>query len=160
MIPLDAKSALATLTCALVLGCSSPESGGTPAADSVIGQSAEGVDTTRTVLSGLTLIAFYPLGSPGEEPSEDLSAALDDFSQHLSAARDSLSALGFRVETQPVDSTRIVQDTLGVAFQLPKDSADVGYYFAAPGGPPMIIYGVRTSTEIVERARDFVSRKP
>ena len=100
------------------------------------------------------------MGSPGEEPSEDLSAALDDFSQHLSAARDSLRAMGFRVEMQAVDSTRIVQDTLGVTFQIPKDSADIGYYFAAPGGPPMIVYGVRTSAEIVQRARDFVSRKP
>jgi hypothetical protein len=100
------------------------------------------------------------LRSPSEESEEDLSEALDDFSHHLSRARDSLLALGFRVETQAVDSTRIVQDTLGVAFQLPKDSLDVGYYFAAPGGPPMIIYGVRTSTEIVQGARDFKSRKP
>jgi hypothetical protein len=100
------------------------------------------------------------MGSPGEEAGEDLSAALDDFSHHLSAASDSLRALGFRVETQAVDSTRIVQDTLGVTFQLPKDSLDIGYYFAAPGGPPMIVYGVRTSTEIVQRAREFMSRKP
>ncbi len=158
MIPISARVAIATLACA-VLGCTASESGEAPAADSALSGS-ETVDPGRTRLSGLTLIAFYPLGSPGEEPGEDLAAVLDDFSQHLYAAQDSLRALGFRVETQAVDSTRIVQDTLGVAFQLPKDSADVGYYFAVPGGPPMIVYGVRTSTEIVQRARDFASRKP
>jgi len=152
--------AVLALACALALGCNASESGETSPADSAQSGLAEPVDSGRTVLSGPTLIAFYPLGSPGEEPSEDLSEAMDDFSHHLSGARDSLLALGFRVEMQAVDSTRIVQDTLGVAFQLPKDSVDVGYYFAAPGGPPMIIYGVRTSTEIVQRARDFMSRKP
>src|SRR5687767_2638632 len=87
------------LACALFPGCNSSESGVTPAADSAEG-SAESIDSRRTALSGLTLIAFYPLGSPHEEASEDLSEALDDFSHHLSAAGDTLRALGFRVETQ------------------------------------------------------------
>jgi hypothetical protein len=148
------------LAFAFAFGCSSSEPGAAPAAGSNRPDSSEPVESGRTVLSGPALIAFYPLGMAGEEPSEDLSTALDDFSQHLSAAKPSLRALGFHVETQAVDSTRIVQDTLGFAFQLPRDSADIGYYFAAPGGPPMIVYGVRTSAEIVQKARDFMSRKP
>src|SRR5687768_230532 len=146
------------LACCVAVGCTQSEPAPASGADSGApdAATAEG----RTVLSGPTLIAFYPLGTPGEEPDEDLGESLDDFSHHLSAARDSLRALGFTIETQAVDSTRIVQDTLGVAFQLPGDSADIGYYFAAPGRPPMIVYGVRTSTEIVQRARDFMSGKP
>jgi len=146
------------LACGVALACTKSES--VPASSVDSGSANAATAEGRTVLSGPILIAFYPLGTPGEEPDEDLGESLDDFSHHLSAARDSLRALGFTIEMQPVDSTRIVQDTLGVAFQLPRDSVDIGYYFAAPGRPPMIVYGVRTSTEIVQRARDFMSGKP
>src|SRR5688572_3694251 len=90
------------LTCVHLFGCSSSEPGATSASDSNRPGPSERVDSGRTVLSGPTLIAFYPLGTAGEEPSADLSAALDDFSQHLSAASPNLRALGFHVETQAV----------------------------------------------------------
>ena len=147
----------------MALACASPEPVKTAGSDSapsaVIETSSPAADSGRAVVASLTLIAFYP-SSPPADTDEELSTVLDDFSQHLSAARDSLRAMGFRIETQAVDSARVVQDTLGLTFQLPRDSADIGYYFAAPGRPPMIIYGVRTNTQIVQAAREFLPRTP
>ncbi|MDQ3673753.1 MAG: hypothetical protein M3365_05200 [Gemmatimonadota bacterium] len=127
---------------------------------SVIGAETPVVDSTRVVLTGPTLIAFYPAALPVADTSEETSTVMDDFSHHLSTARDSLRAIGFRIEMRPVDSVLVRQDGRVIAFTPPKDSADIGYYFAAPGRAPVIVYGVRTNLELVQRGRAFLESNP
>jgi hypothetical protein len=118
-------------------------------------------DSSRIVLAGPTLIAFYPAATAaGPDTSEEMSTVMDDFSHHLSTASDSLRAIGFRVEMRPVDSIFVSDAGRDIAFTPPKDSADVGYYFAAPGRAPVIMYGVRTNVDIVQRARAFLASNP
>jgi hypothetical protein len=113
------------------------------------------------VLTGPTLIAFYPATpAAGPDTSEEMSTVMDDFSHHLSTATDSIRAIGFRIEMRPANSIAISHAGRENVVNLPKDSADVGYYFAAPGKAPVILYGVRTNMDLIQSARAFLAASP
>jgi len=116
-------------------------------------------DSTRIVVNGPTLIAFYP-AIPPTDTSEETATVMDDFSHHLSSASDSLKAMGFRIEMRVVDSVHVAQDNRVVDFKPPNDSVDVGYYFARPGKNPLIVYGVRTNLDLIQSGRAFLSANP
>lgn len=117
---------------------------------------AQVLDSTRIIVNGPTLIAFYPLISPADT-SEETATVMDDFSHHLSTATDSLTAMGFRIEMRVIDSVLTAQDNRSVDFKPLKDSADIGYYFARPGRSPVIVYGVRTNADLIQSGRAFLS---
>ena len=114
-------------------------------------------DIEPVAVTGPTLVAFYPvIDSATADTSADLATVMDDFSFHLADAQDGLRRLGFQVDVRRVDSLVFAQDGRTVVFRPPADSADIGYYLAAPGKRPLIVYGVRTSLDLIDAARELL----
>jgi hypothetical protein len=111
-------------------------------------------DSTWVDVTGPTLIAFFPpeasalLDSGGDD-----ATALDDFGYHLASATDSLRALGVRVVGVGSRTLHVVADRQTTHFRVPQDSAEIGYYFVAPGRRPLVAYGVLTDSELIDAAR-------
>ena len=114
-------------------------------------------DSELVPLRGPTLIAFFPRVTQAQvDSSEDLATVLDDFAYHLSAARDSLLALGFVIVERPHGPLVVVEGSRSRDIIPATDSADVGYVFVAPGRREQVLYGVRTNTDLIEAARTFL----
>jgi len=114
-------------------------------------------DSVWVSVDGPTLVAFHPnVSNDSLEADEDLATALDDLAYHISSAMDSLRAAGFSQEYRGGDTLWLrtgAQRALAVRDQ---DSASVGYLFADTGGRRMAVYGVRTSTELIAIAQEFL----
>ena len=112
-------------------------------------------------MRGPTLIAFYPNAPQAQvDSSEELSTVLDDFSFHLSTARDSLAAQGFTTVERPGRLFTVVEGTQARTIAAALDSADVGYVFVAPGRRDRFYYGVMTNSDLIEMAHRFLSETP
>ncbi len=113
-------------------------------------------ESVWVALAGPTIIGFYPVGS-NEEPGDDegLATALDDFSSHLSAARDSLMAAGFTVQLRAGDTLWLRAGNVRSRFVRALDSATVGYVFADTLGRRAVVYGVRSYLDLVAYAHEF-----
>src|SRR3954469_18838551 len=129
------------------------------AADSAPSPRGAVSDSMAVRITGPTLIAFYPPVRQAQvDSSDDLSEALGDFSFHLSAAQDSLRALGFTIVERPYDSLRVVEGATSREIKLSRDSAQLGYVFIAPGRRDEISYGVMTNMDLINTARRIVGR--
>ena len=103
-----------------------------------------------------TMVGFFPVKSNAEiDADDDLATVLDDFSYHLGTAIDSLQAQGFVVTMEPGDTIWLRSSTDRWRFVRPADSAIVGYYLTAPDKRSRVIYGVRTSQDLIQFAREF-----
>ena len=102
------------------------------------------------------MVGFFPVRSNAEiDADDDLATVLDDFSYHLGTAIDSLQAQGFVVTMEPGDTIWLRSSTDRWRFVRPADSAIVGYYLTAPDKRSRVIYGVRTSQDLIQFAREF-----
>jgi len=110
-------------------------------------------------VTGPTLIAFYPPNAAALiDAGGDAATALDDYGYHLASATDGLRALGVQVVSVGSRVLHVVQDGRPIVFTVPPDSADLGYYFAAPARAPAVYYGVRTDSDLLETAHQYLRR--
>lgn len=112
-------------------------------------------DSTWVVVDGPTLVAFYVLPTHADSAGE-VDAALDDYGYYLAEADSSLRVLGFRVQVVPSRTIHLVAGRDTAVFTVPPDSADIGYYFVAPGRAPAVFYGVQVGDQLVAEARAYL----
>jgi len=113
-------------------------------------------DSAWIDVRGLTLIGFYPIRTNEElERDEDLATVLDDFSYYLGTAMDSLTAAGVTVHMHGGDTTWVRTDSSRWRWIRTPDSADVGYVFFDEHRRTAVLYGVRTTDELIESAKEF-----
>ena len=113
-------------------------------------------DSSWVVVTGPTLIGFYPVVSNEQlEADEGLATALDDFSYHIGTAMDSLLAAGFTVQYRGGDTLWMRAGKVRSRFVRTPDSATVGYVFADTLGRRAAVYGVRTYVDLVAYAHEF-----
>lgn len=152
--------ALFFLTLAAV-SCQSPGHdsapiGGTAASPAADSSFASVPDSAWISIRGVTLIAFYPIRTNEElERDEDLATVLDDFSYHLGTAMDSLTAAGVSVHMHGGDTVWLRSDSGHWRWIRPMDSADVGYLLSDDRRRTAILYGVRTTDELIESVKEF-----
>ena len=118
-------------------------------------------DSTWIDVVGPTLIAFYPASATTLiDSSSDDATALDDFGYHLASAHDSLRALGFRVVSVGSRTLHVVHGATATTFRVPRDSADLGFYFVAPGRDPVVYYGAQAEDALIDAAHAYLARTP
>jgi hypothetical protein len=109
------------------------------------------------VVRAPTVVAFYPgNASTAIDSTTDMATALDDFFYYFGPAQGSLEALGFQVTGIGSQTLRLVDGGKTIIFTVPKDSAELGYYFIAPGRPAVVYYGVQTGTDLVDAAKQYL----
>jgi len=106
------------------------------------------------VVSGPTVIAFFMAGR-----SKELnSAARADFERYAARAAPALREAGIdfhelypkrSIEIQTQGHTRILKPPFGA-----------GYYFLTADGESKIEYGIKTDTELLHHARQYLPREP
>ena len=113
-------------------------------------------DSAWIELTGPALIAFYPVASNEElEADEGLASTLDDLAYYLGTAMDSLVAAGIRVSYHAGDTVWLRAGHDGTRFVRHPDSAAVGYLYADTSGHRAVVYGVRTTGDLLDDARRF-----
>ena len=118
-------------------------------------------DSTWVDVVGPTLIAFYPASATAEiDSSSDEATALDDFGYHLASAHDSLRALGFRIVSVGSRTLTVVNGGATTTFRVPRDSADLGFYYVAPGRDPVVYYGAQAEDALIDFAHAYLARPP
>jgi len=127
-----------------------------PTAAAVDSGFAVAPESAWVVVTGPTLIGFYPLVSNEQiEADEGLAAALDDFSYHIGTAMDSLMAAGYTVQYRGGDTLWMRAGSVRSRFVRAIDSAAVGYVMSDTLGRRAVIYGVRSYLDLVEYAHEF-----
>lgn len=113
------------------------------------------LDSAWIRVAGPTLIAFHPSATNAQlEADAALAATLDDLAYHIGTAIPELERLGMAVHYVAGDTVRIRPDS--VTWVRAADSLNVGFLLARPGHPARVIYGVRTSSEVIRLATDFI----
>jgi|CXWL01.1.fsa_nt_gi hypothetical protein len=106
------------------------------------------------VVSGPTVIAFF---MPGRSKALS-SAARADFERYAARAAPALKEAGIDFhEIYPKRSIRI--QTQGHTRIL-KPPFGAGYYFLTADGESKIEYGIKTDTELLQHARQYLPRVP
>lgn len=112
-------------------------------------------DSTWIRVAGPTMIAFHPVASNAQlEADGNLASVLDDLAYHVGSAMDDLTRSGIAVHYQTGDSVKLLLPGPAIWVRA-SDSASVGLLFADPKGNRAVLYGVRTSSELVELAAEF-----
>jgi hypothetical protein len=117
---------------------------------------AQSPDSAWVSVDGPTLVAFYP-ATPTDSASKELATALDDLSFHMSEAFDSLTAAGYAVQYRTGDTLWLRVGTGRARFIRAPAPAAVGYLFANASGAQAAVYGVRTSSDLIDFAREFAA---
>jgi hypothetical protein len=52
----------------------------------------------------------------------------------------------------------VVDGGRATTFRVPRDSADLGFYFVAPGRDPAVYYGAQTDADLIDFARVYLAR--
>lgn len=113
-------------------------------------------DSAWVEVTGPTLVAFYPVVSNDSlEKDEGLATALDDLAYHIGSAMDSLIAVGLTVHYRGGDTLWLRTGTTRDRVVRMRDSSDVGYLFADTAGLRVLVYGVRTNSDLIAYARAF-----
>ena len=113
-------------------------------------------DSVWIIVTGPTLIGFYPLGSNAElERDEGLATALDDFAYHIGSVMDSLTAAGVAMHYDAGDTVFVRTGDERWRFVRAPDSSSIGYLFADARYRRAVIYGVLGGHELLEHARQF-----
>jgi hypothetical protein len=106
------------------------------------------------VVSGPTVIAFFPLVTPAVLNSDpDTNEALADFQFCANSVRKPLHNIGVAFEEIYGPSFRVQVGGTITTFRPGKLS--VGYYFAAPNRKPRIEYGVLTDVDLRQITSEY-----
>ena len=114
-----------------------------------------GADTTVTLASRPTVVAFFsvPEESFAEQPG--LPQVLADFHDFLVEARPELRTL--MVDVHEAYGRPIRLRTSDGEQELPIGSGlPVGYYLWSPGGPAYVCRGVRVGAALVDLVREYL----
>lgn len=107
-------------------------------------------------VTGPTLIGFFPdVSNQQIDSDQNLATALDDFSYHIGMAMDSLHSEDFTVRMQSGDTLWLRTRTHRWHFVREADSSDVGYLLTDLQRRHVVIYGVRTSIDLIASAAEF-----
>lgn len=118
------------------------------------GASAKQADRQLVVVSGDTIIAFFPPISDSElDKDPDLNETLSDFQFYVGNVRNPLRNMKIEFQVIYARSFRIRTGNNVRTFRPQK--ADVGYYFIAPGKKPRVEYGVMTDTDLIQVAHEY-----
>ncbi len=113
-------------------------------------------DSVWVSVDGPTLIAFHPVVSNDSlDADEGLATSLGDLSYHIGAAMDSLIAAGFKVEYRGGDTVWFRTPARRHRLVRSADSASVGYVFTDTAGRLALVYGLRTSIDLIAFAHEF-----
>lgn len=116
-----------------------------------VAATARQADRQLVIVSGKTIIAFFPPISDSElNKDPDLNETLSDFQLYASNVRDPLRKEGIDFQVLYARSFRIRIGNNVKMFRPKK--GDVGYYFIAPGKRPRVEYGVMTDTDLIQVA--------
>jgi hypothetical protein len=112
-------------------------------------------DTTLTLGTRPTLVAFFGVSAAMLEQEPMLEQVLTDFQFSLERARPEIE--GLQVDVHEIYDQVIELRTGDGALSVPvTQGLPVGYYFWAPGQPAVICRGVRVDSDVVTGARVFL----
>lgn len=117
---------------------------------------AQSPDSAWVSVDGPTLVAFYP-ATPKDSTPPDIATALDDLTQQLGQAFDSLTTAGYAVQYRTGDTLWLRVGAGRARFIRSPEQSAIGYLFANASGAQAAVYGVRTSTELLTIAREFAA---
>ena len=106
------------------------------------------------VVRGPTIVAFFePVTAEELEKDPDTNEALSDFQFYAGQVREPLRKMGVEFQELYARSFRLRIGKKVTTFR--PGEITVGYYFVKPGKKPRIEYGVNTSTDLIEIAREY-----
>ena len=119
-------------------------------------------DTATVVVTGPTLVAFFPANTQArvDADSGDFATAADDFMYYLGNAQDSLTARGVKVEVRIADTLKFESTGHIWRWTPPRDSSEIGYYLTAPGRLPQVLYGVQVTEDLIDAAATHLGTGP
>lgn len=105
-----------------------------------------------TMVSGPTIVAFFPV-TPAEADSDgDVSEALSDFTFYAHKAAPRLKRAGIQFKVVNERSFQLRINGRVVVVRVGEDS---GYYLVGPGKKPHMERGVMTDDDLVVGARKY-----
>jgi hypothetical protein len=101
-----------------------------------------------------TVVAFFPPASKAEfESDSDANEALADFRLYAAQVRKPLQDAGIDFHEIFAHSFRVQRGSKAELFRPGK--VNVGYYFVAPKTKARVEYGVMTSGDVLQTAREY-----
>ncbi len=118
--------------------------------------SRESADKQVVLITGPTLIGFFPKVSQGDvDADQDLAEVLSDFQYHLGGAREHLQKKGVSVYELYTSEIRIQEVGAVRTFVPDHGRVDLGFYLVSPGREPLVMYGVMTDVDLLIAAHQY-----
>lgn len=118
--------------------------------------SHEGMDEHVVLITGPTLIGFFPKVDQGDvDADQDLAEVLSDFQYHLGGAREHLQQKGVSVYELYASEIRIQEAGAVRTFTPDKGHGGLGFYLVSPGREPLVMYGVMTDVDLLIAAHRY-----
>lgn len=110
------------------------------------------------VVTGPTIIAFFPLMQAALQKDADTNEGLADFQLYAKQVHEPLKEAGIEFSEIYTHSFRVRIGQDASVFRPAKGNA--GYYLIAPGKKPRIEYGVMTDSDLLQVAREYFGTFP
>ncbi len=118
--------------------------------------SRESTDKPVVLITGPTLIGFFPMvDQVGVDADQDLAEVLSDFQYHLGGAREHLQKKGVSVYEIYTSEIRIQEAGAVRTFVPANGRGDLGFYLVSPGREPQIMHGVMTDVDLLIAAHRY-----
>ncbi len=137
-----------------VAGCSPGDERAAESAKSVDAAQASRPDSSLIVVTGPTMVVFYPGAYAAVDSGGDVAEEIGDQQYHLGTARPALDSLGVTVYERYGGNIEYLQrDGMRGLFTPSSDSARAGYLFLRPGAAAQVHYGVLPHTDMLVAVR-------
>jgi hypothetical protein len=110
------------------------------------------------VVSGPTVVAFFPVTEKELSQDPDLNETLSDFQFYAQSVRRKLHDAGIDFQELYASSFRVKCGRKTKTFHPRK--SQVGYYFVEPGKSPRVEYGVMTDANVSLIAQEYFRPAP
>ena len=105
------------------------------------------------VVTGPTIVAFFPVTKAELQKDADTNEALADFQFYAKQVREPLKKTGIEFSEVYAQSFRVRIGQEATVFRPAK--GNVGYYLIVPGKKPRIEYDVMTNTDLLQVANEY-----
>src|SRR5262245_47372676 len=117
---------------------------------------ANAADEPTITVRGPTIVAFFePLTDAELAKDPDSNEALSDFQLYAAESRKAVKRTGIAFEEIYARAFTI---RLGDQKTTFRPSIPVGYYFVAPARKPRVVYGVRTSDDLLAISKAYFGK--
>lgn len=138
----------------IAAGCGPADERSAESATAVDTAHAPRPDSALIVVTGPTLVVFYPGAYAAVDSGGDVAEEIGDQQYHLGTARPALDSLGVTVYERYGGSIEYLhRDGMRGAFTPSRDSARAGYLFLHPGTAAHVHYGVLTHIDMMRAVR-------